>query len=205
MQNKTTLSNFVQEEREKLNLSQAEFAKKYNIPSGTLASIESGYAKSPRSVTLKRLADIFKVPLSKLVNLASNSNDEGCAEIEANEYKKLPVYGEMPSKVFLKENIINCVTFPKSFIEDGDFLLSINSDDYEKEGIHKDDYLVISEKYKDAKESGIYLAHYNNNCVLVLVRNNNDSIEITNFQNKKINENVIIKGKIVTSIRRKSF
>lgn len=60
------LADFIVKRREELGLNQLELSNLTGVPSGTVASIESGYSETPKSETLRKLAKGLRVPYEEL-------------------------------------------------------------------------------------------------------------------------------------------
>lgn len=68
----TPLSTFLKETRYNLRLSLREIAalEKGSVSNGYLSQLENGWAKTPSPIVLKYIADVYKVPYTKLMKLA---------------------------------------------------------------------------------------------------------------------------------------
>lgn len=143
---KVNLAGFIASQREKMgSISQVELAKKCGVPAGTIASIESGYAKSPRPVTLKKLADGLGVPTEIIFKLASNPEKEMVIDQDHISTITIDYLGEIPTTDSIKpgSNVKDQLSFPGSFIDDGNFMLTISGDSLTDEDIYDGDYIVI--------------------------------------------------------------
>jgi SOS-response transcriptional repressor LexA len=153
---KMTLASFIASQREKLgNISQVELAKKCGVPAGTIASIESGYAKSPRPVTLKKLADGLSVPPEIIFKLASNPEKEMTINYDNLNVYRIPYLGNVPTtKEFKGEpSPEEVLAFPVEFINEGDYILTIEGDSLVHEDIYDQDSIIVI-KQNFLKRSG---------------------------------------------------
>lgn len=178
---KVNLAGFIASQREKMgSISQVELAKKCGVPAGTIASIESGYAKSPRPVTLKKLAEGLGVPTEIIFKLASNPEKEMVIDQEHINTVTIDYLGEIPTMDTIKpgSNVKEQLPFPGSFIDDGDFILTISGDSLTDEDIFDGDHIVI--KIQDyLKRSGdLMLCTVEGKTTLRRVYKNDDNLKI---------------------------
>ena len=208
-----TLASFVSKEREKLSLSQQGFAKLCNIPAGTIASIESGYAKSPRSVTLKKIADGLKIPFDVIFEFASTPEKEIFVNYETVKIIRLPNLGEIPTEknLLTLDNAENFISFPQNFLDDGDFLLSVKGDDFMQEDIYDGDYVVVKNQNYLKRSGDLMIIKLNKITIMTRVYKNNDIYTLKTINNS-INNDLKAKqdeinfiGKAITSISRKKL
>lgn len=146
---KMNLSRFIASQRERLgNISQVELSKKCGVPAGTIASIESGYAKSPRPITLKKLAEGLAVPPDIIFKLASNPEKEMAVDLEELQSFQISYFGKIPSNSHFKvnEDSAEKLPFPVEFINEGDFVVSLAEDSLTDEDIYEGDFIVISQQ-----------------------------------------------------------
>lgn len=61
------LAAVIKQHRNSLGLNQLELAERSGIPSGTIASIESGYSKNPAYDVIVKLADVFEISIDALL------------------------------------------------------------------------------------------------------------------------------------------
>lgn len=153
---KLNLASFIAHQRVKLGgLSQVELAKKCGVPAGTIASIESGYAKSPRPVTLKKIAEGLAVPAEIIFKLASNPEKEMVVNYGELNVFTIPYLGNIPTtqEIKLLENEGTIISLPFDFINEGDFILTVTGDSLSDEDIYDGDYVIIA-KQDFLKRSG---------------------------------------------------
>lgn len=201
MTKKLNLGKFLSQEREKLNLSQQDLAKKCNIPAGTIASIESGYAKSPRSVTLKKLAEGLNISMEVLFAYASLTEF-----VEQNtDLTKIPILGEIPSTKEL--SLQSYASFPTYFIENGDFLLFVKEDTFIEEDIFNNDYIVVKKQDYLEKNGDLMVVSINQENTLARICKNSNgySVLIGKYQEEMLPDNISFIGKALTSISRKKL
>lgn len=75
--------------RNKLGISQEEFAERVGLSRGTVAQLETGQIKWPRPETLTRIAEVLQVPITQLLREAGIIPDiEGINE-EIAEFARL--------------------------------------------------------------------------------------------------------------------
>lgn len=67
---KSKISEFVSKRREQLRISQAELALQCGLPSGTIASVETGKAGPPKLQTLRKLAEGLGVDYEEIAAAA---------------------------------------------------------------------------------------------------------------------------------------
>lgn len=178
---KMNLSSFIATQREKLgNISQVELAKKCGVPAGTIASIESGYAKSPRPVTLKKLADGLNVPEEIVFKLASNPEKEMTVNYDKLDVFRLPYIGSIPSpkEVKIEESSDNVLAFPLELVNEGDYILTINGNDLADEDIYDGDYIIILKQDFIKRSGDLMLCTIKDNTTLVRVYKTDDNFKI---------------------------
>ena len=196
-----SLGKFLSQEREKLNLSQQDLAKKCNVPAGTIASIESGYAKSPRSITLKKLAEGLNVSIDILFAYASQTEFME----QSTDLTKIPAFGEIPSAREL--SLQSYASFPSYFIENGDFLLSIKGDNFMDEDIFDNDYIVVKKQHCLMRSGDLMVININleNTLARVYKNDNGYRVQIGKYQEEILSDNIEFIGKALTSISRKKL
>lgn len=199
-----TLSSFIASQREKLgNISQVDLANRCGVPAGTIASIESGYAKSPRPVTLKKIADGLMVPAEIIYKLASNPNKELFIDSEELKTFYIPYLGGIPTKQ--KPDTINNIesqlTFPAELLEEGDFIVNIISDDFLDEDIYNGDFVVITKQDFLKRSGDLMLCYVHNVITLKRVYKNDSSFKIKGEAYSK--EEISFLGKAFISISRR--
>jgi SOS-response transcriptional repressor LexA len=143
---KMSLASFIASQREKLgNISQVELAKKCGVPAGTIASIESGYAKSPRPVTLKKLAEGLSVPPDIIFKLASSPEKEISINYDNMNVFRIPYLGDIPTTKILNTETPpeELLVFPFEFLEEGDYIVTIKGDSLIHEDLYDEDYVVV--------------------------------------------------------------
>lgn len=200
-----SLGYFIAAQREKLgNISQVELAKKCGIPAGTIASIESGYAKSPRSVTLKKLAEGLTVPFEVIFELASNPEKTIAFDKMEVDIYRIPYIGNIPMSDKIKAiNTDVKIAFPKEFISDGDYIATINGDSLENEDIYDGDYLVIAKQENIRRSGDLMLCLINGVITLKRVYKHENTYKVDNEVYKK--DELKFFGKAILSINKRSL
>ena len=199
-----TLSSFIANQREKLgNISQVELAKKCGVPAGTIASIESGYAKSPRPVTLKKIADGLMVPAEIIYKLASNPNKELLVDSEELKTFHIAYLGDIPTKNKLESfnNLESQLVFPSELLEEGDFIVNVSSEDFLEEDIFNGDFVVITKQDFLKRSGDLMLCIIDNITTLKRVYKNDSSFKIQDEIYAK--EDIAFIGKAFISISKR--
>jgi len=199
-----TLSSFIANQREKLgNISQVELAKKCGVPAGTIASIESGYAKSPRPVTLKKIADGLMVPAEIIYKLASNPNKELLVDSEELKTFHIAYLGDIPTKNKLESfnNLESQLVFPSELLEEGDFIVNVSSEDFLEEDIFNGDFVVITKQDFLKRSGDLMLCIIDNITTLKRVYKNDSSFKIKDEIYAK--EDIAFIGKAFISISKR--
>lgn len=203
---KVTLASFISTQREKLgSISQVELAKKCGVPAGTIASIESGYAKSPRPVTLKKLAEGLSVPTEIIFKLASNPEKEISIDYDEMNVFRVAYLGNIPTKNPLKLlDVADCyIPFPIEFIDEGDFSLTVSGDSLSDEDIYDGDY-IIATKQDFLKRSGdLMLCLIDNITTLRRVYKNDDDFKVKDKTYTK--DEITFIGKACTSLNKRKL
>ncbi len=102
----------LKELRKKANITQLEFAKKFNVSNGAIGNWESG-KRQPDSETLSKLADFFNVSIDYLVGRTDNPTPPTIDEqLDGVEFA---LYGEVKDMTEAqKRDVLNFIKFLKS-------------------------------------------------------------------------------------------
>lgn len=205
---KVTLGSFIANQRERLgNISQVELAKKCGVPAGTIASIESGYAKSPRPVTLKKLAEGLTIPADIIFRLASSPEKEICLNYEELNNLRIPYFGNVPASVNGKfKSDLNADTnlvFPLEIIDEGDFVVTITGSCLANEDIYDGDYIVISRQDYLRRSGDMMLCTIGNDTSLQRVYKEEEGYTIAGETVSK--EDVCFVGRACMSINKRKL
>jgi SOS-response transcriptional repressor LexA len=203
---KVTLASFITTQREKLGtMSQVELAKKCGVPAGTIASIESGYAKSPRPVTLKKIAEGLAVPTEIIFKLASNPEKEMIVDTDDLNIFKITYLGDIPTTNSLKSlnAVEEQIPFPMDFIEEGDFILTVSGDSLSDEDIYDGDYITITEQDFLKRSGDLMLCEIDNVTTLRRVYKSDESFKIKDKLYSK--DEISFLGKAGMSISRRKL
>lgn len=203
---KMTLASFIASQREKLgNISQVELAKKCNVPAGTIASIESGYAKSPRPVTLKKLADGLCVPTEIIFKLASNPEKEMTINYDSLSVFRLPYVGTIPTKEKLKfeDEEESAMALPVELVDEGDFILTISGNELATEDIYDGDYIIVLKQDFLMRSGDFMLCTIDKETSLRRVYKGENEFKINDKAFTK--DQIIFLGKAIMSISRRKL
>jgi SOS-response transcriptional repressor LexA len=203
---KMSLASFISSQREKLgNISQVELAKKCGVPAGTIASIESGYAKSPRPVTLKKLAEGLSIPEEIIFRLASNPEKEININHDNLNVYRIPYLGVIP----INKEIKTCtgkeeiLAFPLEFISEGDYIFMVEGDSFSDEDIYDKDYIIVSTQNFLKRSGDLMLTVIANKTTLNRVYKNDNDFKV----NEKVytKDEIIFLGKAIISINKRKL
>ena len=203
---KVTLASFITSQREKMgHISQVELAQKCGVPAGTIASIESGYAKSPRPVTLKKLAEGLSVPTEIIFKLASNPEKEMYIDYEEMNISRITYLGNIPTKATFKsiENADEQLPFPIDFFDEGDFILTISGDSLSEEDIYDGDYISVIKQDFLKRSGDLMLCHIDNMTTLNRVYKNETDFKIKDKTYTK--EQITFIGKACMSVNKRKL
>lgn len=203
---KVTLASFIASQRDAVGgISQVELAKKCGVPAGTIASIESGYAKSPRPVTLKKIADGLSIPTEIIFRLASNPEKEMIIDTDELNVCRITNLGEIPTKNALKDldNNENQLPFPVDFIEGGDFILNVSGDSLSDEDIYDGDYIIITKQDFLKRSGDLMVCRVDNVTTLKRVYKKDDLFKVDEKTFSK--EEISFYGKAYISISKRKL
>lgn len=203
---KVTLASFIASQREKLGtMSQVELAKKCGVPAGTIASIESGYAKSPRPVTLKKIAEGLSVPTEIIFKLASNPEKEMIIDTDDLNIFKIKYLGNIPTTNTLKslDNVEEQIPFPADFIEEGDFILTVSGESLADEDIYDGDYITINKQDFLKRSGDLMLCEIDNVVTLRRIYKSDEKFKVKDKIYTKVEISFL--GKACTSISRRNL
>lgn len=203
---KMNLASFIANQREKLGgISQVELAKRCGLPAGTIASIESGYAKSPRPVTLKKIAEGLTIPTEIIFKLASNPEKEIQINYDELNVYKIPYLGTIPTNDRLKDltSTDEFLSFPVDFINDGDLILTVSGDSLADEDIYDGDYIIITDQDFLKRSGDLMLCKCENNITLKRVYKADNGFKIKEKVFAK--EDIKFIGKAYLSISKKKL
>lgn len=155
----------IKELREKAGMTQKDLAKILNLKQNTISGYERG-VREPDKETLKKMAEIFKVPIDYILEYENNDFFQKDLfqlekEFEAEKSKpkyypkdiiplgrtvKIPLLGKIPAgqPIYAEENILDYIDTPIEQVKNGEyFYLQVVGDSMIGSRIHDGDRVLV--------------------------------------------------------------
>lgn len=149
------LGEKIRENRNKLDLTQSELAKRLDISTSAIGMYEQG-RRTPPIESLLKLSDIFKVDLKELTSAEVISSELNSPTIMS--FEGIPILGDIAagSPILAEQNVEGY--FPMDYQEKADFALRIKGDSMIEAGIFEGDLVFIKDQPQlENKDIGAFL------------------------------------------------